>query len=233
MIVFLHHSYFTILVIIYFYRDNPKCYVSTIGDGMQQGHNRIPHMGASASQLVETLDTVLQGILVHHKRIVFYRHFANVRKGANVAIYAWLCELEKQVKESTEHVLPDTIFHQIDGGSENVAKTTIAIAEWLILKGLTKRVVLTRLPVGHTHEDIDSVFAVLWKALRNRMVYSPDEQEAIARNAFKKHHIEWHDLFVVPDILRFFEPYVSNMERYARRVEDVDWTQLQFIVEAC
>jgi hypothetical protein len=118
------------------YRDNPKSFLSTIGDGMQQGHNRIPHMGASASQLVETLDTVIQGLLVHHKRISFYRHFANVRKGANVAIYAWLSELEKEVLASPDNALPDTIFHQIDGGAENVAKTTIAVAEWLVLKGL-------------------------------------------------------------------------------------------------
>jgi hypothetical protein len=117
---------------------------------MQQTHNSLPHMGASASQLTYTLDTVLQGILVHGKRISFYRHFANVRKGANVAIYAWLSELEKEVKASTNKKLPDTIYHQIDGGGENVAKVTIAVAEWLILKGLCKRCVLTRLPVGHT-----------------------------------------------------------------------------------
>jgi hypothetical protein len=212
--------------------ESPQSFLSTIGDGMQQGHNRIPHMGASASQLVETLDTVIQGLLVHHKRIAFYRHFANVGKGANVAIYAWLSELEKEANASPSKTLPDTLYHQIDGGAENIAKTTIAIAEWLVLKGLTKRVVLTRLPVGHTHEDIDSVFAVLWKALRHRMVYSPNEQEAIARSAFKKQRVDWHDIYVVPDFIGFFSPFISHMDRYARRVEDIDWTQLQFIIEA-
>jgi hypothetical protein len=128
-------------------RENPDSYLSTIGDGMQQSHNRLPHMGASAAQLSETLDTVIQGILVHHKRISFYRHFANVSKGANIAIFAWLNELEKEVNKSPNKKLPDTIYHQIDGGGENVAKVTLAVAEWMVLKGLCKRVYLTRLPV--------------------------------------------------------------------------------------
>ena len=132
-------------------KENPSSFLSTIGDGMQQGHNQIPWMGSSGSQLVETLDTVIQGILVHHKRVVFYRHFANVGKGPNVAIFAWLRELEKEANASPRGVLPDTIYHQIDGGGENVAKANIAIAEWLVLKGLTKKVVLTRLQVGVSH----------------------------------------------------------------------------------
>lgn len=117
------------------HRENPKAYLSTIGDGMQQGHNSLPHMSGSGSQIFNTLDTVIQGILVHHKRIVFYRHFANVGKGPNIAIFAWLSELEKVVKASPEKKLPDTIYHQIDGGSENIAQTNIAIAEWLVAKG--------------------------------------------------------------------------------------------------
>lgn len=119
-------------------------------------------MVASASQLVETLDTVIEGLLLHHKRIAFYRHFANVRKGSNVALYAWLSELEKEVKAS-----PDTLYHQIDGGAENVAKTTIAIAEWLVLKGLKKKVVLTRL---HTHEGTQFIYRLLAVSVRGLLI---------------------------------------------------------------
>lgn len=44
--------------------------------------------------------------------------------------------------------LPDTIFIQIDGGGENTAKITLAMCELLVAKGLTKKIIVTRLPVG-------------------------------------------------------------------------------------
>ena len=33
------------------------------------------------------------------------------------------------------------------------------ICELLVARGLIRKLVLTRLPVGHTHEDIDAKFA--------------------------------------------------------------------------
>lgn len=68
--------------------------------------------------------------------------------------------------------LPDVVFYQVDGGSENVAKVVFVICELLIIRKLTKKVVLTRLLVGHTHLDIDGVFGKLWTSLRVRSTYS-------------------------------------------------------------
>jgi len=44
--------------------------------------------------------------------------------------------------------LPDTIFIQIDGGVENTAKIFLALCELIVAKGLTKKIILSRLPVG-------------------------------------------------------------------------------------
>jgi hypothetical protein len=38
--------------------------------------------------------------------------------------------------------LPDIIYHQIDGGSENTAKVTLEICELLVAKRLAKKVSL-------------------------------------------------------------------------------------------
>ena len=46
--------------------------------------------------------------------------------------------------------LPPTPFHQIEGGSENANLVILAMSFLLVVKGLTQRVVLTRLPPGHT-----------------------------------------------------------------------------------
>ena len=80
---------------------------------MQQQHNQLPHMAGSGAQLHKTIDTVLQGLLVHGKQMHFYRHFGNVSKGANIALYAWLSSLELEYKDKGK--LPDTLYHQIDG----------------------------------------------------------------------------------------------------------------------
>lgn len=60
------------------------------------------------------------------------------------------------------NALPDIIYIQIDGGSENIAKTVYAAIEHLVFKKLCKEIIVTRLPVGHTHEDIDSRFGKVY-----------------------------------------------------------------------
>ena len=72
----------------------------------------------------------------------------------------------------------------------------------------------------------------MWKALRKCFIWSPQRQKQKALAAFKGQEVNWHDVFVVPDFVKFFQPYINNIDRYARRFDDVDWTQLQFIVEA-
>jgi hypothetical protein len=74
-----------------------------------------------------------------------------VGKGADVATWVWLRELEIEYNRSGGR-LPPTIYHQIDGGGENANPVLLAIAEILVHRGLTRKIVITRLPVGHTHE---------------------------------------------------------------------------------
>jgi hypothetical protein len=35
------------------------------------------------------------------------------------------------------------------------------------------RIEVARLPVGHTHEDIDAMFGVLWRATRGQTIMTP------------------------------------------------------------
>jgi len=228
----------------------PELYLSTISDGMQQAHNSIPWHGRSGNQICpKDLQTKLQGVLVHgtptaaskqfpnrHSRIAIYRCFGNIDgsegRGANIAIHSWLSELQYEFKRRKR--LPPVLFHQFDGGGENASKLTIAVAEWLVLKGLTTKVVLTRLPVGHTHEDIDAQFARIWAALRLQYVLSPQMQKEFIIHGLQgaNKQVRFHDVYCVPDYSSFFKESLDTVCRaFKRNQYGVDWTQLQWIVE--
>ena len=100
---------------------------------------------------------------------------------------------------------------QIDGGSENSNKTILGLCESLVARRLVKKVLLTRLPTGHSHEDIDAVFAKIWTLTRNQPVLSPQQYEAAIKCALRKRDISVHvdDLFVIPDYTAYLEPYID------------------------
>lgn len=124
--------------------------LSQITDGMAQVHNAIPSYGNSGTSIAKVFDTHLQGLITHGRRFTLFRTFGNVGKGTNVAVFAWLCELENIIK--TEGKLPDTIYLQIDGGPENANAMMLGLAELIVHRRLTKKIYVTRLPPGHTNE---------------------------------------------------------------------------------
>lgn len=113
---------------------------------------------------------------------------------------------------------------------ENVAKVIFAVCELLVIRGVTKKIVLTRLMVGHTHEDIDARFAVIWSALRLQHVLSPQGYaEAICSAFDQKLPVDVQDIWVVPNYTQYFSGSIDKkFGRYAKK----EWTQLQFTFES-
>ena len=158
-----------------------------------------------------------------------FRTFPTVKKDGNVAIHAFLMALEERYKENNNE-LPRTLFLQIDGGQENVTLTMFGICELLIVRGLVDKVVymhrstratvnllsmsqifVTRLLVGHSHEDIDGKFARIWKRLMGDYLDSP-QQYARAVCSALKHGTEiphFHEIFVAPDYDGLIRPYMN------------------------
>jgi hypothetical protein len=64
---------------------------------------------------------------------------------------------------------------QVDGGAENANKTVLAYLEWLVVKRVVRKIVYSRLPTGHTHEDIDATFGVIWRWFRERIFKTLDD----------------------------------------------------------
>jgi len=88
--------------------------------------------------------------------------------------------------------------------------------------------------VGHTHEDIDGKFGVLWKKLRKRFIDTPQAYAAAARSALQ-HPTEQpsvHDIFVVPNYDSFFRPFIDpHFGRFSKDIQDTEWTQHGYMFE--
>lgn len=130
---------------------------------MAQSHCVLPWL-KNLSAVSPPLPQHIQGVIMHGRSITLYRTFHNVSNGANLQIHTFLLSLQKVF--ALEHRLPDTLYYQIDGGSENTAKAVYYLCELLVARRLTKRVVLSRLLVGHTHCDVDAIFGKIWCKIR-------------------------------------------------------------------
>jgi len=85
--------------------------------------------------------------------------------------------------------------------------------------------------VGHTHEDIDALFAKIWEYIKEEMVLTPQAYEAVIKAALSKPHrpVKVVDLFAVPDYKSLLDELVcDNLSNYMKEEE----TPLQFIFES-
>jgi hypothetical protein len=202
-------------------------FLSTIADGMQQNHCFLPWFGNNKMPPIH-IKQHLQGVLMHGHNMTVYRTYSNIGGGANLAIHTWLLSLEAYY-EAHDHRLPPVLYHQIDGGPENANTEFYGICALLVASGLVDRVVLTRLPVGHTHEDIDGCFALIWRRLRDAFVYTRDKFKKLIEDALSsKVKVIVKELFVIPDYEKAmhgcFDPQFG---RFAKE----EWAQSQFMFE--
>ena len=149
-------------------RNKESC-MSIIIDKMDQSHCNIPHLGG-CNTFSKPIHQGITGVLEHGQAVTIYHNITNVSKGRDLTIYCILSQIEAWRKRNGCN--PDTIYIQLDGGSENANQHVIAILEWLVSKRLARTIYFTRLPTGHTHEDIDAIFKLLWQWFRSRHIES-------------------------------------------------------------
>jgi hypothetical protein len=141
------------------------------------------------------------------------------------------------------------LFCQIDGGPENTARAVLAICFLMVARKLTRKIVLTRLLVGHTHEDIDAIFALIWEKMKVRKCMTPQIFSKLLMDACrnKEKIIEVHDIWAVPDYYEYFKGFINpKLGRYAKSKFSIsiflcvvlillfieEWTQLQITFTA-
>jgi hypothetical protein len=173
--------------------------MSIIIDGMDQNHSRIPYLG-NQKQFPKTLDQGITGVKEHGVGFTIYRTVGTVKKkSADFTIFCILTQLETW--HTRHRHFPEELIIQLDGGAENANKHVLSMLELIVTKRIVKVVHLTRLPTGHTHEDIDACFALIWASCRDRPCLSLEEYNNHILSHFENTKIPTtiKDVYVIPD----------------------------------
>lgn len=169
-------------------------------------------MGSQAS-FDDPLHQTIVGIKNHSQSSVsVYRTCNTVTKGADLSIHCVLCEIEDW-QASHEGIFPKEVYVQVDGGSENANKYFLGFLELLVAKGLVQIIYYTRLPTGHTHEDIDGCFGVIAGAFSGNPCLTREKHKDRIEKAFSKgtfKTVEVKDVYVLPNYCHFIEDCIDK-----------------------
>jgi hypothetical protein len=83
--------------------------------------------------------------------------------------------------------------------------------------------------VGHTHEDIDAIFALIWDMMKNEQTMTPQMFASLVARATKTKApvVDVIDLWAVPDYMSYFADFINpRLGRYAKgtyHLSDLLW----------
>ena len=161
----------------------PKTYVSVIVDGADQSKHNVPHDPDASHLLEETVRQQLfaYGALSHGRKAYTFLLPGHVKQGHDVTIEV-IWRIINDIKE-TEGQLPPILLIQLDNTSkQNKGRYLFAFLALLVHHGVFDKILISFLPVGHTHEDIDQMFSRFATYLRKRSAYSRQEmRDALER----------------------------------------------------
>jgi hypothetical protein len=156
----------------------PEKYLSVIIDGMDQSKLELPRFLRTRSAFANLfrLRMALVGALTHGHQpgasaYLFPCDFPKDSSTTVQVVFNVLSEV-KSLRESGR--LPPVVYLQLDNTTrENKNKTMLAALFLLVLHGHVRKIKLSFLPKGHTHEDIDSFFSDIAKILIRCAAYTP------------------------------------------------------------
>ena len=199
----------------------------------------IDKMGTHATQLPllsnlyslkDHFPVAVTGAISHGtNETTFYLSTSNVSTGASYTIHCIFAEMRKLYQKNKNQPLKK-VFIEIDGASDNTAKAVLAACEHLVFKQFSSYILVARLPVGHTHEDIDSRFGKIWTYVRDRHVYTFDGFSSIIKEAFgNSDRIKVQPVFAILDYKNYYDQF--NDDELGDKYSRMEFTQLYFKIQ--
>ena len=126
-------------------------------DGADQSAHDLPKVQGRIPKGLAAWPQKLQCVVAHGAALWMFCLLNVVRAGANMALTCLMRSLQ-MLSMGIIH----TLYLQVDGGSENWNAVLFALVDLLFdLYPTLQKVIVSRLPVGHTHIDIDRFFSYL------------------------------------------------------------------------
>jgi hypothetical protein len=167
-------------------RQEPHLYASITIDAADQSQFHLPHFaeGDKEEAGAYKVKTHVVGALMHgHPPLCFISGNA-CKQGNNVtiqALYECLLKLEERPGG-----IPPTVFVQLDNTSkQNKSQFFFGFCELLVHYGTVTKFVISFLPVGHTHEDIDQFFSRIAEYLRKHDALSLQHLQDLIPRTYK------------------------------------------------
>ena len=146
-------------------------YLSIIFDAMDQTKCNCPHVQGSAkwSYQEPRIQSQIGSFVVHgHGTYGVYWDEHVTGKDANfwaTCLMGIIADLK--ATDYKDQPFPEVLYLQADNAKDNKNFVITGLCEMMRDTGVFKKVKLSYLPVGHTHEDVDASFGALSKMLRN------------------------------------------------------------------
>jgi hypothetical protein len=182
-------------------RQNPDEYMSLIIDGSDTSWYHFPYFKRTShsSQNKWKIGIHVMGCINHGRGASIVTYVDNVKQGTNVTVEVLHQELMKTMKN--EGKLPKTLFLQLDNTTKQCkSKYVMGYLARLVRDGVFDEVIVSFLPVGHTHEDIDQLFSRIAVYLRHH-------------NCLSRHHLT--DAAALAFVSDQERPTITHMDRVA------------------
>ena len=164
---------------------DPDTYMSLIIDGADQGKHLLPHFCNRSHLSDEAVKQHLYayGAISHGRKAYTFLLPGHVAQGHDVTIEV-LWRVINDV-QSEEGRVPPVLLLQLDNTTkQNKGRFLFAFLALLVHHNVFDKVLVSFLPVGHTHEDIDQMFSRFAEYLRGHNARSRAEMADAMRRAF-------------------------------------------------
>ncbi len=155
-------------------------HMSIIIDGMDQAKTHAPQLARSRKDTdgLTKKGNHIVGVLNHGSEVPVkcYVNDDTIPSDANLTAQI-ITDVIKQQQEILGY-LPEVCYWQMDNASDNKNRWILTLAAVFVAVLLFRKIKISFLPKGHTHEDIDQLFSKLAEYLRNRDVLSCDDLSA-------------------------------------------------------
>ena len=161
-------------------------YLSLVIDGADQSRFHLPHFRRKSHETAggAKIGLHLMGCLAHGRASYAFTVLPHVKQGANATIHVLHRVLLDTYRR--EGRLPDVLYLQLDNTTKQCKnKYVMAWCGLLVTWGVFREVLVSFLPVGHTHEDIDQFFSRTSVALLKNDALSRLQVGKVVKGAYK------------------------------------------------